>query len=67
MSQQARRARVILAWVLLLGASAGWPLAALWLAKDEPPFVLGLSFLAIIIEAGSLLTASQVHEEQGAD
>ncbi len=37
----------------------------LTVAKGEPPFVLSLSWLAILIEAASLLTASQVHEEQG--
>jgi hypothetical protein len=63
--QRARRARVVVAWVLLIGSVIGWPVAALWLARDEPQFVLGLSFLAIIIEAANLLTASQVHEEQG--
>jgi hypothetical protein len=59
-----RRARTIAAWVLLVSSLAGWPLCAFWLAKDEPPVVLGLSFLAIILESASLLTASQVHEEQ---
>lgn len=37
----------------------------LTLAKDEPPFVLGLSWLAIILTAWDILTTSQVHEEQG--
>lgn len=63
--QRGRRARVLVAWVLLVGSLVAWPVAALWLARDEPRFVLGLSFLAIIIEAANLLTASQVHEEQG--
>ncbi len=65
MSQSARRARVIAAWVLLVGAVAGWPIAALTVAREEPQVVLGLSFLAIIVEACTLLTSSQVHEEQG--
>lgn len=34
-------------------------------AKEEPPFVLGLSWLAIILTAWDILTTSQVHEEQG--
>lgn len=62
-----RRARTVAAWALLVGSIIGWPVCALWLAADEPPVVLGLSFLAIIIESASLLTASQVHEEQGDD
>ncbi len=65
MNQSARRVRVVAAWVLLAGAVAGWPIAALTVARDEPQVILGLSFLAIIVEACTLLTSSQVHEEQG--
>lgn len=52
------------AWVLLVGALIGWPVSMLTLARQEPPFVLSLSWLAIVIEAASLLTSSQVHENQ---
>jgi ribose/xylose/arabinose/galactoside ABC-type transport system permease subunit len=62
-----RRARTVAAWVLLVGALIGWPLSAFTWAKDEPPFVLGLSWLAIIIGAAELLTGSQIHEEQNRD
>ncbi len=62
-----RRARTIVAWVLLAGATIGWPLSAMTVAKHEPQFILGLSWLAIVIESASLLTTSQVHEEQGGD
>lgn len=65
MSQRARRARVIAAWVLLVGSIIGWPVSAITVAKGEPPFILGLSWLAIILAAAELLTSSQVHEEQG--
>ena len=58
-----RRARVVAAWVLLVGAVIGWPVSMLTVARGEPPFVLSLSWLAIIIEACTLLTSSQVHEE----
>jgi uncharacterized membrane protein YfcA len=64
-SQRARRIRVITAWVLLIGSVIGWPLSMVTVAQDEPPFVLSLSWLAIIVAAAELLTASQVHEEQG--
>ncbi len=60
-----RRARTIAAWILLVGSIVGWPVTALTVLRDEPQGILGLSFLAIILEAGSLLTSSQVHEEQG--
>lgn len=67
MNEQIRKARVIGAWVLLIGSTVGWPVAALTWARDEPQFVLGLSFLAIIIESLTLLTASQVHRDQADD
>jgi uncharacterized membrane protein YfcA len=67
MSQRARRARVIAAWILLAGSVIGWPVSALTVARDEPPFILGLSWLAIILASAELLTSSQVHEEQGED
>jgi len=59
-----KRARTIVAWILLVGACIGWPVSALTVAKDEPQFVLGLSWLAIVLESASLLTSSQVHEDQ---
>lgn len=62
-----RQARVVAAWVLLAGSIIAWPMAAFWWARDEPQFVLGLSFLAIVIEAASLLTTSQVHRDQQDD
>jgi uncharacterized membrane protein YfcA len=58
-----RRFRTIGAWCLLLGAILGWPISALTVARTEPPFILGLSWLAIILTALDLLTTSQVHEE----
>jgi len=60
-----RRARTIVAWVLLVGSVIGWPVSAVTVARDEPAFILGLSWLAIIVSSAELLTASQVHEEQG--
>jgi hypothetical protein len=60
-----RQVRVIGSWVLLCGSIVGWPLSALTVARDEPPFILGLSWLAIILTSLDLLTSSQVHQEQG--
>ncbi|MEV0149088.1 MULTISPECIES: hypothetical protein [unclassified Nonomuraea] len=65
MSQRARKARVIAAWTLVAGTIIGWPLSAFTFAKHEPVVVLCLSWLAILIEGVTLLTTSQVHEEQG--
>lgn len=59
-----RRARTIAAWVLLVGSVIGWPLTAITVFRHEQQGILGLSWLAIIIESGSLLTSSQVHEQQ---
>lgn len=59
-----RRARTIAAWILLAGSIIGWPISMLTVARDEPPFVLGLSWLANILIAADLLTTSQVHEDQ---
>lgn len=58
------RVRTVGAWVLLAGSLVGWPVSMFTLAAGEPPFVLSLSWLAIVIEAASLLTSSQIHEEQ---
>lgn len=56
-----------MAWVLLLGSLIGWPLSALTLAKDEPPFVLGLSWMAITLTAADLLFTSDVRSQQEDD
>jgi ribose/xylose/arabinose/galactoside ABC-type transport system permease subunit len=60
----ATRARTITAWVLLVGSLIGWPVSMLTVARGEPPFVLSLSWLAIVIESASLLTSAQVRENQ---
>lgn len=62
-----RRARTIGAWVLLVGSIIGWPVSALTWARSEPPFVLGLSWLAIILTSADLLSTSQVHEDQAGE
>lgn len=49
--------------MLLIGAIIGWPVSALTVAQNEPPFVLGLSWLAIILTSADLLSTSQVHED----
>lgn len=64
-SGRARRIRTVIAWVLLVGSVIGWPLSQLTVAKDEPRFTLGLSWLALIMTCADLLSTSQVHEEQG--
>jgi hypothetical protein len=62
-----RRLRTIGAWFFLVGSCIGWPVSAVTWARDEPRFVLGLSWLAIILTSADLLSTSQVHEEQADD
>lgn len=67
MAPRIRRARTIAAWMLLIGATIGWPVSMFTWARGEPPFVLSLSWLAIVIEAANLLTSSQVREDQASN
>jgi hypothetical protein len=60
------------AWVLLVGGLIGWPLSQLTFASDEPPVILGLSWLAIIVASlGTLVSADvraeQEHDQEGSD
>lgn len=48
------------AWVLLIGSLIGWPLSAFTWAKNEPQFILGLSWLAIILTAVDILGTQDV-------
>jgi hypothetical protein len=57
------RLEVLLAWVLLIGSLIGWPVSALTWAKEEPQFILGLSWLAISLTALDLLKSSRVHRD----
>lgn len=60
MSKQSTKVRLIGAWVLLIIAVIGWPLSQLTIAKDEPPFILGLSWMAIILTALDLVSTQDV-------
>ena len=59
--------RIVAAWVLLIGSLIGWPLSMLTFAKDEPPAVLALSWLAIVITAADLLSTQDVRHKQDDD
>jgi hypothetical protein len=56
-------ARQLLAWALLVGSLIGWPLSALTVARHEPQFVLGLSWLAITLTAVDILMTADVHQK----
>lgn len=40
-----------IAWAVLVICIIGWPVSALTVASDEPQFVLGLSWVALILTA----------------
>lgn len=45
--------------VILVLCLLGWPLSQLTFARHEPPFILGLSWMALILSSwGNLLTAT---------
>lgn len=54
---------VILAWTLIAACVIGWPLSQMTIARDEPPFTLGLSWLAILLTALDYLKNSRAHKE----
>lgn len=57
------RARLVFAWVLLVGSLIGWPVTALTAFKDEPQGVLGLSWLAITLTALDLVSTTDVRKQ----
>lgn len=58
-----RRAAFVLIGITLIG----WPLSALTWAKDEPQFILGLSWLAITLTAVDVAATTDVRAEQEGD
>jgi uncharacterized membrane protein YfcA len=50
--------------LLLVGSLIGWPLTALTVAKDEPQFILALSWLAITLTAYDILKSARIHKDQ---
>lgn len=55
---------VVFAYALLIGSLVGWPISALTVAKAEPQFILGLSWLAIALTALDFLKNSRIHRDQ---
>lgn len=58
------RWRRLAALVLVVITLIGWPLSAFWFAKDEPQFVLALSWLAITLTALDIAATTDVRAEQ---
>lgn len=59
--------RIRVAWVLLVFSAVGWPLSQFTIAKEEPPFILGLSWLAIILTSVDILSTQDVRHKQEDD
>lgn len=57
------RAQLIVGWVLFVGAAIGWPLSQLTVAANEPPFVLGLSWFAVVLNAWGIIVACQINKD----
>jgi uncharacterized membrane protein YfcA len=62
-----KRLEVGLAWFFLIGCIIGWPVSQLTVAKHEPPFTLGLSWLAAVISAVQWLKSCRIHIDQDDD
>jgi len=56
--------RLIAAWVLLVVCLIAWPVSCQTFAKEEPPAILSLSWIAIIIECITVVTTQQVSKKQ---
>ncbi len=58
------KVRLVFAWILLGASVVGWPLSSLTVARHEPQFVLGLSWLAIILTALGIIETCDVRKQQ---
>ena len=54
---------IAMGWLLLAGSLIGWPLSQFYLARDEPPFVLALSWLAITLNALGIIVTAYVKRD----
>lgn len=59
--------RVKGAGVLLCISLIGWPLSIITFAKDEPVFILSLSWLALTLTCLDVLATTQAAKEQDDD
>jgi hypothetical protein len=56
--------RLYAAWALLVATLIGWPISAFTFAKDEPQFILGLSWLAITLTCLDIISTQDVRKQQ---
>lgn len=64
-SERGKRIKVVVAFWAVPGSLVAAVVSAFTWARDEPPNVLALSWLAITLTAIDILTTAQVHEEGG--
>jgi uncharacterized membrane protein YfcA len=58
------RIRRALAIILLVACVVCWPLSMIWWAKSEPPFVLSLSWLALILAIYEIAETTNLRVKQ---
>jgi hypothetical protein len=58
------KVRVWAAWALVVACAIGWPASAFTVAKDEPQFILALSWIAILVTALDVVSTQDVRKEQ---
>ena len=58
------KVRLYGAWVLLVTSLVLWPVSMLSFARDEPPVVLSLSWLAISLTCLDVAFTADVRKEQ---
>lgn len=58
------RNRVRAATVLLLVALASWPITALTVFREESQGILGLSYMAIILECVVIIVTTDIRDNQ---
>lgn len=56
-----------IAAVMAIAATIAWPVTQLTVARDEPPFTLGLSWFAIVLTAVDIVASTDVRANQDDD
>ncbi len=59
----ANKLLIAIGWICFLAPIIAWPITALTVAKDEPAFVLGLSYLAVVLSGATILLQALVKRD----
>ncbi len=57
------KAQLVLGWILFVGSFICWPLSQLTVAASEPPFTLGLSWFAVVLNGLGIIVTAQVNKD----